>query len=48
VLQTKVIGVEVLPGDCFEIRSSGGGGWGTPEKRSKQARQIDRELGFVS
>jgi len=48
VLQTKVIGVEVLPGDCFEVRSSGGGGWGPPEKRSKQARQIDRELGFVS
>ena len=48
VLQTKVIGVEVLPGDCFEVRSSGGGGWGSPEKRSKQARQIDRELGFVS
>ena len=48
VLQTKVIGVEVLPGDCFEVRSSGGGGWGPPEKRSKQARQIDRDLGFVS
>ncbi|MGY4623215.1 hydantoinase B/oxoprolinase family protein [Bradyrhizobium sp. USDA 4486] len=48
VLRTKEVGIEVLPGDCLEIRSSGGGGWGPPEKRSKQARQADRELGFVS
>ncbi|WP_246791364.1 hydantoinase B/oxoprolinase family protein [Bradyrhizobium commune] len=28
---TKEVGVEVVPGDCFEVRSSGSGGWGPPE-----------------
>lgn len=28
VLRTKEVGIELRPGDCLEIRSSGGGGWG--------------------
>jgi N-methylhydantoinase B len=47
VLRTKEVGIEILPGDCLEIRSSGGGGWGPPERRSPQARQRDREQGLV-
>lgn len=47
-LATKEIGIEVLPGDCFEVRSAGGGGWGSPEKRSEAARKMDRELGYVN
>jgi N-methylhydantoinase B len=47
VLRTKEVGIEVLPGDCFEIRSSGGGGWGPPERRSPPARERDREQGLV-
>ncbi|WP_441232096.1 hydantoinase B/oxoprolinase family protein [Tardiphaga sp. 215_C5_N2_1] len=47
-LATKEIGIEVLPGDCFEVRSSGGGGWGSPELRSEAARKLDRELGYVN
>lgn len=47
-LRTKEIGIEVLPGDVFEVRSAGGGGWGPPEKRSEQARRVDRQLGFVT
>jgi len=34
VLRTKEVGIELHPGDCLEIRSSGGGGWGPPAKRT--------------
>jgi N-methylhydantoinase B len=47
VLRTKEVGIDLRPGDCLEIRSSGGGGWGPPEKRSARARQRDREQGLV-
>ena len=47
VLRTKEVGIELRPGDCLEIRSSGGGGWGPPEKRSAEARQRDREQGMI-
>jgi len=47
VLRTKEVGIELRPGDCLEIRSSGGGGWGLAEKRSPQARQRDLEQGLV-
>lgn len=47
-LRTKEVGIEVLPGDRFEVRSSGGGGWGSPGARSEQARQEDRQLGYVN
>jgi len=47
-LRTKEVGIELRPGDCLEIRSSGGGGWGPPEKRTSQARQRDEEQGLTS
>ncbi len=47
-LRTKEVGIELLPGDCLEIRSSGGGGWGPPEKRTAQARQHDAEQGLTA
>src|SRR5438445_188153 len=47
VLRTKEVGIEIHPGDCLEIRSSGGGGWGAPEKRSAEARHRDREQGLT-
>src|SRR5437764_5853977 len=47
VLRTKEVGIELCPGDCLEIRSSGGGGWGPPSKRSAAARQRDREQGLT-
>src|SRR6266699_2540463 len=43
VLRTKEVGIEIGPGDCLEIRSSGGGGWGPPARRSPQARQRDSD-----
>ncbi|MBN8972218.1 MAG: hydantoinase B/oxoprolinase family protein [Rhizobiales bacterium] len=48
VLRTKEVGIEIHPGDWFEIRSSGGGGWGDPAERSAAARARDAEQGLVS
>jgi N-methylhydantoinase B len=48
VLRTKEVGIEVLPGDCFEVRSSGGGGWGPPEQRRPEAHRRDVEQGLVT
>jgi N-methylhydantoinase B len=47
-LRTKEVGIELRPGDCLEIRSSGGGGWGPPAKRSADARKRDQEQGLTS
>jgi N-methylhydantoinase B len=47
VLRTKEVGIEIRPNDCLEVRSSGGGGWGPPARRSPQARQRDREQGLT-
>src|SRR5438067_2617490 len=46
-LRTKEVGIELLPGDCLEVRSSGGGGWGPPARRLPRARQRDREQGLL-
>jgi N-methylhydantoinase B len=48
VISTKETGIVVSPGDCFEIASGGGGGWGDPAARSAAARANDFESGFVS
>src|SRR5215475_11897071 len=48
VLRTKEVGIEIRPGDCLEVRSAGGGGWGPPEKRSPEARKRDLAQGLVS
>jgi N-methylhydantoinase B len=47
-LRTKETGIEILPGDCLEVRSAGGGGFGPPEKRSPAARERDRLQGLVT
>jgi N-methylhydantoinase B len=47
-LRTKEVGIELRPGDCLEVRSSGGGGWGPPAKRSAEARARDRAQGLVA
>ena len=47
MLRTKEVGIEILPGDCLEIRSSGGGGWGPPARRSPHGRQRDSEQGLL-
>ena len=48
VLQTKEVGIEMRPGDCLEIESGGGGGWGdlTDAIGARRARR-DREQGLT-
>jgi N-methylhydantoinase B len=47
-LRTKEVGIEIGPGDCLEVRSAGGGGWGAPSRRSQGARDRDRLQGLVT
>jgi N-methylhydantoinase B len=47
-LRTKETGIEILPGDCLEVRSAGGGGYGPPEQRADAARRRDRLQGLVT
>jgi N-methylhydantoinase B len=47
MLRTKEVGIEILPGDCLEVRSAGGGGWGPSAKRAREARERDRAQGLV-
>ena len=47
MLRTKEVGIEIRPGDCLEVRSSGGGGWGIAARRSEDARRRDRERGLT-
>lgn len=46
-LRTKETGIVIMPGDCLEVRSAGGGGFGPPEKRTQAARERDRLQGLV-
>jgi N-methylhydantoinase B len=48
VLRTKEAGIEIRPGDCLEVRSAGGGGYGPPERRSAEARARDLAHEFVT
>jgi len=48
VLKTKEVGVRVRPGDVFLVESSGGGGYGPPARRSREARARDRANGLTS
>lgn len=48
VLRTKEVGIEIRPGDCLEVRSAGGGGWGPPDRRAPRARRSDEMQGLVS
>ena len=48
VLGTKMVGVEIGPGDRLLVHSGGGGGWGDPAKRTNEARARDVRDGMVS
>jgi N-methylhydantoinase B len=47
-LLTKEVGVEIMPGDCLEVRSAGGGGFGPPSLRAEEARRRDLVQGLVT
>jgi N-methylhydantoinase B len=44
----KVRGVKLAPGDRFEVRMPGGGGFGRPEDRPAELLARDLDLGYVS
>ena len=48
VLGSKEVGVVVKPGDHIVCFSSGGGGYGQPEKRDKEASMWDLKNGYVT
>ena len=47
-LPSKVSNIRLSRGDRIRLETSGGGGWGPPEKRTPEARARDRALGFVA
>jgi N-methylhydantoinase B len=48
VLASKMEGVPVPPGSVFEVHSGGGGGWGPPDERPREAIERDVEDGLVT
>jgi N-methylhydantoinase B len=46
-LGSKVTNLPLTRGDVIRLETSGGGGWGPPERRDPAARQRDRALGYV-
>lgn len=46
-LPSKISGVQLVAGDRIRLETSGGGGWGDPERRSPQARANDKKAGYV-
>jgi N-methylhydantoinase B len=48
VLKTKEVGVRVRPGDVFFVESSGGGGYGAPSRRPREARARDLANGLTT
>jgi N-methylhydantoinase B len=47
-LKSKLHGVKLSEGDRILLKSPGGGGYGDPAKRSKQAHARDLELGYIT
>ncbi len=45
-LRSKEVGIPVLPGSVFHVRSGGGGGYGDPARRNPAARERDRGAGL--
>ena len=48
VKNAKVHGARLLPGDAFEIRSGGGGGYGPPEQRRVDLIADDIRQGYIT
>jgi N-methylhydantoinase B len=47
-LPSKITGVPIKAGDVFRMRTTGGGGWGDPRKRDREAVRRDLALGKIS
>jgi len=47
-MASKVVGVKIQAGQRIRLESPGGGGWGNPSQRPREAIARDIRLGFVS
>ena len=47
-LPSKVVAHRLQRGEVLRLESAGGGGWGVPDTRDRQARRRDLELGYIS
>ena len=47
-IQTKETGLVIQPGDVLVLESGGGGGWGDPANRDRDAIARDIDNGFVT
>ena len=47
-MASKVVGVKIAAGQRVRLESPGGGGWGDPRQRQREAVARDIRLGFVS
>ncbi len=47
-LPSKITGVAIANGDMIRIKTTGGGGWGDPRKRDRDAVRRDLALGKIS
>ncbi|MFC2969525.1 hydantoinase B/oxoprolinase family protein [Acidimangrovimonas pyrenivorans] len=47
-MTSKLHGARLSRGDRVRLESPGGGGWGDPAARTPEARQRDRDLGYVT
>ena len=47
-MASKVVGVKIQAGQCVRLESPGGGGWGDPQQRPREAVARDIRLGFVT
>jgi N-methylhydantoinase B len=44
---SKMMGIQLKKGERVRLETPGGGGWGSPAKRSEEARAKDLALGYV-
>jgi N-methylhydantoinase B len=47
-MASKIVGVKIAAGQRIRLESPGGGGWGDPMARPREAVARDIRLGFVS
>ncbi|CAM3763597.1 hydantoinase B/oxoprolinase family protein [Castellaniella denitrificans] len=47
-MSSKMLGIQLRRGDRVRLETPGGGGYGPPDDRAREARDHDRRMGYVS
>ena len=45
-MASKIVGVKLVRGERVKLETPGGGGYGPPEERVKEAQDRDLEMGY--